>query len=151
MIEKKIAHKQKIQKHNINKIHGIDTRVKEMTYLMTIIETKKTFSTFQLFRNYYWNNGSGKLIAAVRASNLKRLKLWKFITSLCASRKTILAGQKQPLRGASRKQLILNYINVKIDNLQVKNIWKIPMRNFWESAELQRRGSNWSDCKKRII
>ena len=115
MIEKKIAHKQKIQKHNINKIHGIEPRVKEMTYLMTIIETKKTFSTFQLFRNYYWNNGSEKLIAAVRDSNLKRLELWKFITSLCASRKTILAGQKQPLRGVSR-------INVKIDNLQVKNI-----------------------------
>ena len=122
MIEKKIAHKQKIQKHNINKIHGIEPRVKEMTYLMTIIETKKTFSTFQLFRNYYWNNSSEKLIAAVRDSNLKRLELWKFITSLCASRKTILAGQKQPLRGVSRKQLILNCINVKTDNLQVENI-----------------------------
>ena len=39
----------KMQKHNINKIYQIELKLKEMTYLMIIAETKKTFSTFQFF------------------------------------------------------------------------------------------------------
>ena len=65
-----------------------------MTCLMTIAETKKTFSAFQFFHKHYWNNVWGKLIAAVRASNLKRLELWKPITSLCGFEKAIVAGRK---------------------------------------------------------
>ena len=58
-----------------------------MTCLMIIAVTKKIFCAFQFFDKHYWNNGSGTLIAAVRVSNLKRLELWKSITSLCALRK----------------------------------------------------------------
>ena len=47
--QKKIPHKQKIQKHNINKICQIELRLKEMTCLMIIPKTKKTFSAFQFF------------------------------------------------------------------------------------------------------
>ena len=89
----------KIQKHNINKIYQIEPRLKEMNCLMTIAEIKKTFSTFQFFHKHYWNSGSGKLIAAVRDSNLKRSELWKFITSLCALRKNNSSGTKAATEG----------------------------------------------------
>ena len=65
-----------------------------MTCLMNIDETKKTFSSFQFFHKRSWNNSSGKLIAAVQASNLKRSKLWKYITSLCAVQKNNGNGTK---------------------------------------------------------
>ena len=116
-----IAHKQKIQKRNINKIYQTEPSLKEMNCLMTIAERKNTFSALQFFHKHYLNNGSGKLIAAVRVSNLKRSELWKSITSLYTLRKSIVTGQKQPLRGVSRKQLILNCKNVKTDNLQLEN------------------------------
>ena len=85
-----------------------------MTCLMTIAETKRTFSAFQFFHKDYWNNGSGKLVEAVWASNLKRSELWKSIRLLCVLRKNNSsgAGRKQPLSGVSRKQLILNCKNV---------------------------------------
>ena len=51
--KKKIAHKQKIQKRTINKIDQVEPTLKEMTYLMTIAETKKTFTAFQFFRKHY--------------------------------------------------------------------------------------------------
>ena len=70
-----------------NKIYQIEPKSKEMTCLMIIAETKKTFSAFQFFHKHCWNNGSGKLIAAVQASNLKRSELWKSTASLCALRK----------------------------------------------------------------
>ena len=74
----------KIQKHNINKIYQIELRLKEMTYLMIIAETKKTFSTFQFFHWRYRYSRSGKLITAVWTSNLKKSKLCKFVNkSVC--------------------------------------------------------------------
>ena len=69
---KNIADKEKIHKRNINKIYQVEPTLKEMTCLMTIAETKKTFSTFQFFHKNYWNNGSGKLIAAIRSSKLNK-------------------------------------------------------------------------------
>ena len=92
-----------------------------MTCLMTIAETKKTFSAFQFFHKHYWNSDSGELIAAVRASNLKRSELWKSITTLCALRKNNSSRTKAATEGVSRKQLILNCKNVKADNLQIEN------------------------------
>ena len=77
---KNIVHKQKIQKQNINKVYQTEPGSGEMTCLMTIAETKTTFSAFHFFHKHYWNNGSGKLIAAVQASNLRMLELWKSIT-----------------------------------------------------------------------
>ena len=47
--------------------------------------------------------------------------------------KTRVAGRMQP-------QLILNCKNLKKDNLQLENPWKIPIRNFQKTAELQRWG-----------
>ena len=89
---------------------------------MTIAETQKIFSAFQFFHKHYWNSGSGKLIAAVRPSNLKRSGLWKSITTLCALRKNNSSGTKAAtLRSVFRKQLILNCKNVKTDNLQLEN------------------------------
>ena len=38
-----------------------------------------------------------------------------------STKKTIVAGLKQPLRGVSRKQLILNCKNVKTDDLHLEN------------------------------
>ena len=55
-----------------------------MTRLMTIAEAKKALRAFQFFDKNYWNNSLGKLIAAVRAGNLKRSELWKSVTSVCA-------------------------------------------------------------------
>ena len=57
-----------------------------MTCLMTIAEAKNAFRAFQFFDKNYWNNSLGKLIAAVRAGNLKRSELWKSVTStsVCA-------------------------------------------------------------------
>ena len=46
---KKIAHEKKIQKYNIDKIYQIELRLKGMTCLMIIAETKKAFSAFQFF------------------------------------------------------------------------------------------------------
>ena len=46
-------------------IFQIEPRLKEMTCLMTVAETKKTFSTFQFFHKHYWNSDTGKLIVAV--------------------------------------------------------------------------------------
>ena len=40
-------------------------------------------------------------------------------------KKTIVAGRKQPLRGVSRKELILNCKNLKTYNLQLESLWKI--------------------------
>ena len=97
-----IADKEKIHKPNINKIYQVEPTLKEMTCLMTIAETKKTFSTFQFFHKYYKNNGLGKLIATVQTSNLKRSDFWKSITTLCALQ--IVAGRKQPLRSVSKKR-----------------------------------------------
>ena len=79
-------------KTQLNKIYQTELRLKEMISLKIIAKTNKTS-----FSNSYWYDGSGKLIAAVRVSNLKRSELWKSIT------KTIVAGGKQPLRGVSRK------------------------------------------------
>ena len=70
-----------------------------MTCLMTIAETKKTFSAFQFFDKHYWNSGSGKLIAAVRVSNLKMSELWKSITSLCTLQKIKSGGTKGATEG----------------------------------------------------
>ena len=39
---------QKIQKHNINKIYQIESRLKEIICLTTIAETKNTFSAVQI-------------------------------------------------------------------------------------------------------
>ena len=47
--QKKNCAQVKIQKHNINKIYQIELKLNEMTYLMIIAETKKTFSAFQFF------------------------------------------------------------------------------------------------------
>ena len=86
--QKKNCAQGKMQKHNIIEIYQIELRLKEISYLIIIVETKKTFSAFQFFHQHYRYNGSGKLIAAVRASNLKRSKLWKFVnTSVCTLRK----------------------------------------------------------------
>ena len=46
---KKKCAQAKIEKRNINKIYQIELRLKEMTYLMIIAETKKTFNAFQFF------------------------------------------------------------------------------------------------------
>ena len=89
---KNIADKEKIHKRNINKIYQVEPTLKEMTCLMTIAETKKTFITFQFFHKYYKNNGLGKLIATVKTSNLKRSNFWKSITTLCALQ--IVAGRE---------------------------------------------------------
>ena len=86
-LQEKIARKQKIQKHNVNKICPVEPSLKEMTCLMTIAETKQTFSAFQFSHKHYWNRVSGKLIAAARASDFKRSELWKSIKTLCALRK----------------------------------------------------------------
>ena len=40
-------------------------------------------------------------------------------------KKTIVVGRKQPLRGVSRKELILNCKNLKTYNLQLESLWKI--------------------------
>ena len=42
----KIMHKEKIQKHNLNKIYLTKPRLKEITCFMIIAETKNTFSAF---------------------------------------------------------------------------------------------------------
>ena len=78
-----------MQKQNISKIYKTEPGLKEMTCLMTIAETKTTFSAFQLFHKHYRNNDSGKLIAGVRVSNL-----WKSITLVCALRKNNSSGTK---------------------------------------------------------
>ena len=91
---KKLRTSKKIQKHNVSKISQIETRLKEITRLMTIAETKKTNSAFQFFHKHYWNGGSGKLIAAVQASNLRRSELWQSIATLCALRKNNSSGMK---------------------------------------------------------
>ena len=88
---------------------------------MTIAETKETFSAFQFLYKHYWNSGTGKLIAAIQASNLKRSDYGNLLQHYVLYEKTIVAGRKQPLRGVSRKQLILNCKNVKTDNLQLEN------------------------------
>ena len=44
--------------------------------------------------------------------------------------KTIVAGRNQPLKGFSGKQLILSCENVKTDNLQLENPWKIGRGTF---------------------
>ena len=44
-LQEKIAHKQKIQKHNVNKICPVEPSLKEMTCLMTIAETKRLLAT----------------------------------------------------------------------------------------------------------
>ena len=86
-----------------------------MTCLMTVAETKKTFSAFKFFHKHYWNNSSGKY-EPVKGRNygnlLRRYVLYE---------KTLVAGLRQSLRGISRKQLILNCKNVKADNLQLEN------------------------------
>ena len=84
---KNIVRKQKLQKHNINKIYQREPRLGEMTCLMTIAETNMIFSAFQFFDKHYWNNDLGKLIAAAQASTLKRSESWKSLTSLCALQK----------------------------------------------------------------
>ena len=96
---KNIADKEKIHKRNINKIYQVEPTLKEMTCLMTIAETKKTFITFH---KYCKNNGPGKLIATVQTSNLKRSDFWKSITTLCALQ--IVAERKQPLKSVSKKR-----------------------------------------------
>ena len=91
--QKKNCGQAKIQKYNINKIYQIELRLKEMTYLIFIVGAKKTFSAFQLFHWRYRYNGSGKLIAAVPASNLKRSDILKSVnTSLCTLRKNKSSG-----------------------------------------------------------
>ena len=47
--KKKNCTQTKMQKHNVNKIYQVELKLKEMTYLMIIAETKKTFNTFQFF------------------------------------------------------------------------------------------------------
>ena len=47
--QKKNFAQAKIQKHNIIEIYQIELRLKEISYLITIVETKKTFSAFQFF------------------------------------------------------------------------------------------------------
>ena len=100
---KKIAQKQKIQKHDVNKIYQMEPRLKKMTCLMTIAKTKKTSSAFQYFHKHYWNSNSGKLIAAVRASNLKRSGLWKSIATLCVLQKNNRNGTKATTEGCFQK------------------------------------------------
>ena len=62
--------------------------------------------------------------------------------------KTIVAGRKQPLRGVSRKQLILN---CRKDRLLT--VWK-PLKNtdeaFLRNYRTKRRGLNRLNFKKRI-
>ena len=48
-LEKKLPTSKKIKKYNINEIYQEKPRLKEMTCLMTIAETKKTFSAFRFF------------------------------------------------------------------------------------------------------
>ena len=93
-----------------------------MTCLIVIAGGKNVFSAFQFFHKHNWNSSSEMLIAAV----LKPV-IWKgqnygnLVHRYELHKKTIVAGQKQPLRGVSRKQLILNCKNVKTDNLQLEN------------------------------
>ena len=93
-----------------------DFKLKEITCLMTIARTKNIFSALKFFQKHYWDSGSGKLIAEVQASNLKRLELWKLLHCYMLYEKTIVARRKQPVRGVSRKQLILSCKNIKTDN-----------------------------------
>ena len=108
--QKKNCAQVKIQKHNINKIYQIKLKLNEMTYLMIIAETKKTFSAFQFFHQHYRYNGSGKLIATVRASNLKRSELWKFVnTSVCTLRKN-----KSSVKNASNESCFYKAANPEL-------------------------------------
>ena len=93
----------KIQKRNVTKIYQIEPRSIKMTCLMSIAETKKTSSAFQFFHKHYWNSDSGKLITAVRASNLKRSGLWKSIATLCALRKNNSNVTKATTEGCFQK------------------------------------------------
>ena len=61
-LEKNFEQAKQYKKHNANKIYQIEPRLKEITCLMTIGKTKKTFSAFQFFHKRYWNSSSGKLI-----------------------------------------------------------------------------------------
>ena len=81
-----------------------DCELKEMTCLMTIAQTKNNFSAFKFFHKHYWNSGSVRLIAAVRNKNLKKLKLWKSITSLCVLRKNNNSGTKVASEGCFQKK-----------------------------------------------
>ena len=120
-----------------------------MTCLITISETKKT-SAFQFFLEYYCNNSSGKLIAAVlKPITWKSRNYWNLLHCYVLYEKRISTRRKQPLRGASRKQVILNCKNVKTDKLQLENPWKISMRNFEETAGLLRRGSIGQISRKK--
>ena len=63
--------------------------------------------------------------------------------------KRISTGRKQPLRGVSKKQVIMNCKNVKTDKLQLENPSKISMRNFEETAGLPRQGSIGQISRKK--
>ena len=66
---------------------------------MTIAQTKNIFSALKFFQKHYWDSDSGKLIAEVQASNLKRLELWKSITWLYALRKNNSSETKAASEG----------------------------------------------------
>ena len=66
----------------------MESRLTEMTCLMIIAETKKTFSAFQFFHKHYWNSVSRKLIAAVRAINLKKVGIMEiYYNAMCFTKK----------------------------------------------------------------
>ena len=115
-----------------------------MTCLIIIAETKKTFSAFQFFHYFHYYNSSiissNFSITGITAqqswSQQYEPVTWKsqdygnlLLHHCVLYEKTIVVGRKQPLRGA-RKQLFMNCKNVKTDNLQLENPWKILMMNF---------------------
>ena len=112
-----------------------------MICLITISETKKT-SAFQFFLEYYWNNSLGKLIAAVlKPITSKSRNYWNLLHCYVLYEKRISAGRKQPLRGVSTKQVILNCKNVKTSYNS--------MSNFEETTGLPRRGSIGQISRKK--
>ena len=108
----------KMQKHNMNKIYQIEPRLKEMTCFMTIVENAILAPSNPSL------NITGITLRKIW-SNLYEPVTWKgpnygnLLHRYMFYEKTIVPGRKQP-----------NCKNVKTDNLQLENTWKIPMREF---------------------
>ena len=82
----KNAHKQKVQKDNINKIYQTEPRLKEKTCLIPLLKQKRLLAPSNSSINNTESNVS--LIAAVRASNLKRSWIMEiYYIAMCFTKK----------------------------------------------------------------
>ena len=121
---KNFAHKQKMQKCNINKIY--QTEPKKWPAQWPLLKQKRLLALS--------NSSINSTGITAQESNLKRLELLKSITLLCALRKNNSSGTEATTVRCSRKQLIVNCKNVKADNGEFQTIpeilWQMEFK-FW--------------------